>query len=54
MSAFTPFVTGVAALVQNKNPSLNSHEIRELLCSNAVDLGSSGKDSVYGFGLVTI
>ncbi len=29
MSAFTPFVTGVAALIKSENPSLNSHEITE-------------------------
>jgi subtilisin family serine protease len=50
----TPFVSGVAALIKSENPSLSSQEIRALLCSNAIDLGSSGKDPVYGFGLVTI
>ena len=53
-SMATPFVSGVAALIKSENPSLSSQEIRALLCSNAIDLGSSGKDPVYGFGLVTI
>jgi minor extracellular protease Epr len=51
-SMATPFVSGVAALVKSENPSLNSSELRSLLCSNAIDLGDTGRDSVYGFGLV--
>jgi Subtilisin-like serine proteases len=51
-SMATPFVSGVAALIKSENPSLSSQEIRSLLYSNAIDLGDSGKDPVYGFGLV--
>lgn len=50
-SMATPFVSGVAALIKSENPSLSSPEIRELLCSSAIDLGDSGRDFVYGFGL---
>jgi minor extracellular protease Epr len=53
-SMATPFVSGVAALIKSDNPSLSSSEVRSMLCSNAIDLGSSGKDPVYGLGLVTI
>ncbi|GEM_PF-3167238 len=53
-SMATPFVAGVAALVKSENQSMTSQEVRELLCSTATDIGSSGKDPVYGFGLVTI
>jgi len=51
-SMSTPFVSGVAALVKSENLSLSSQEIRTLLCSGVIDLGDSGRDSVYGFGLV--
>lgn len=51
-SMAAPFVSGVAALVKSKNPSLTSHEIRSLLAHNVVDMGSVGKDEIYGFGLV--
>jgi minor extracellular protease Epr len=51
-SMATPFVSGVAALIKSENPSLSSQEIRSLLYSNAIDLGDSGRDPVYGFGLV--
>ncbi|MCQ6962019.1 S8 family peptidase [Methanolobus chelungpuianus] len=53
-SMATPFVSGIAALVKSENPSLSSQELRNLLCSSAVDLGNSGKDSVYGYGLATV
>lgn len=53
-SMATPFVSGIAGLVKSEYPSLTSHEIRELLCSSAVDLGMPKRDTLYGFGLVTV
>jgi subtilisin family serine protease len=51
-SMATPHVTGVAALVWSANPSLTASEVRQLLESTAKDLGESGKDPRYGYGLV--
>jgi minor extracellular protease Epr len=51
-SMATPFVSGIAALIKSENPSLSPEEIRSLLEYRAVDLGTSGKDSTFGYGLV--
>ncbi|MDW7732317.1 MAG: S8 family peptidase [Methanolobus sp.] len=51
-SMAAPFVSGVAALIKSENPSLSSEEIRNLLVYRAVDLGTIGKDSTFGYGLV--
>ncbi len=47
-----PHVAGVAALVWAANPSLSNEEVREILSSTARNLGSDGKDTLYGHGLV--
>ncbi len=58
-SMATPHVTGAAALVfaagaVNDANGTNgvADEVRALLDSTAKDLGSSGRDSLYGYGLV--
>ena len=47
-----PHVAGVAALVLTRNPSLTNINLRNILDMTAVDLGSIGKDSSYGYGKV--
>lgn len=47
-----PHVAGTAALVLYANPSFTNDNIREKLAQTATDLGTSGKDTLYGFGLV--
>ncbi len=51
-SMATPHVAGAAALIWSSNPSLSNVEIRDALTSTALDLGTSGRDNSYGFGLV--
>jgi subtilisin family serine protease len=51
-SMATPHVSGVAALVWSANPSWTNAQIREALDSTAKDLGATGRDSAYGYGLV--
>jgi subtilisin family serine protease len=51
-SMAAPFVSGAAALIWSKNPSLTNVQVRAILDGTAVDLGSTGKDIFYGFGLV--
>ncbi|MEK6943668.1 MAG: S8 family peptidase, partial [Nanoarchaeota archaeon] len=51
-SLAAPHVAGVAALIKAYNNSLTNNQIRGKLQNDALDLGSSGKDDYYGFGLV--
>jgi len=47
-----PHVTGTVALILCKNPSLKPDEVRGILRETAVDLGTLGWDSAYGYGRV--
>jgi subtilisin family serine protease len=57
-SMASPHVVGVAALVIAANPADTNgangiaDEVRNILTSTAKDLGTSGFDSLYGYGLV--
>ena len=51
-SMATPVVAGVAALVFAANPSLTPAEVKTILYETATDLGDSGWDRTYGWGLV--
>ncbi len=48
----TPVAAGVAALAMSARPSLTSAQVETLLFNSAVDLGSAGRDKLYGFGRV--
>lgn len=50
-SMASPQVAGVAALIIAAGVQ-NNQEVRAILQSTATDLGASGRDSEYGFGLV--
>ena len=51
-SAACPQVAGVAALMLSANPFLAEEQVRSRLLSTATDLGATGFDSTYGYGLV--
>lgn len=51
-SMAAPHVTGTVALVLSVNPNLTPVEVRTILHDTAEDLGTSGQDSYYGYGLV--
>ena len=51
-SLAAPHVTGAAALVRAADPGLSPAEVRTRLAQTALDLGSAGRDNLYGFGLV--
>lgn len=51
-SAACPQVAGVAALILSVAPYLTETQVRETLQSTAYDLGASGFDNTYGYGLV--
>lgn len=51
-SAACPQVAGVAALMLSVRPDLTTEEVKNALQNTATDLGTSGYDTTYGYGLV--
>lgn len=51
-SMATPHVSAVAALVKGANPALTVAQMKDILRSTATDLGASGYDTLYGYGIV--
>jgi len=51
-SMATPHVAGVAALVLANGNATTPDEVRAILQETAEDLGDSGRDDTYGYGLV--
>ena len=49
-----PIVTGTAALLKEKYPWMDASLIRQTILSTATDIGASGVDEVYGWGLLNI
>ena len=52
-SMATPHVSGIAAMVMWKK-GLTAAQTRSLLTSTAVDLGSAGRDTCFGYGLANL
>lgn len=50
-SMASPHVAGVAALVWSHHPSCSNVQIRNALNASAQDLGASGRDVKFGYGL---
>ncbi len=51
-SVATALVSGVAALIIERDPGIDISTLEEVLYSSARDLGPKGRDSQFGFGLV--
>jgi serine protease len=49
-SMAAPQVTGTAAIVASKNPSLRGSSLRSRLLSTADDKGTAGYDQTFGAG----
>ena len=47
-----PLVSGVCALLLQKNPAWRPDQVLEALRSTALDLGAAGPDTVYGWGQI--
>ncbi|MBI2175773.1 S8 family serine peptidase [Candidatus Woesearchaeota archaeon] len=53
-SMAAPHVSGAVALVLGKNPGFNQGDVMRVLEKTALELGSIGKDTSYGFGLIDL
>ena len=51
-SMATPHVSGVAALIWNNSPGCSAEDVRTAMAASAEDLGPTGRDVAYGYGLV--
>lgn len=51
-SAAAPFVTALAAIAKNLDPSITSQDFKRLIEETAVDAGDEGYDTDYGYGIV--
>ncbi len=51
-SMATPHVAGLVALMVQAKPGLVTAQAKEILEATATDLGTAGKDNIYGSGLV--
>ncbi len=47
-----PQVSGVAALIFAAAPALSANAVRAILSASAIDMGTTGRDDRYGYGLV--
>lgn len=53
-SMATPHISGAAALLLQKDPALNPLEVKQVFENGALDLGETGKDVKYGYGLIDL
>lgn len=51
-SMSAPHVAGAAALVLSRKPDISQAEMKHILTSTAVDLGTPGWDRAYGYGRI--
>lgn len=51
-SMATPHVAGLASLILDKNSNLNQAQVRNAILNNALDLGTTGFDTIYGNGRI--
>ncbi len=52
-SVAAPFVSGMAAVLKQAYPQLTNDQLRSLIEQNSVDLGTPGKDNIYGNGMIS-
>lgn len=51
-SGSTPIVSGVAALIRSKWPSMSAEQVINRIVTTAKDAGVPGKDPLYGYGIL--
>lgn len=52
-SVAAPFVTGMAAILKQAYPDSTNTQIRQALDQGSIDLGATGKDNLYGNGMIS-
>jgi serine protease len=50
-SAANPNLAGITSLVWSVNSALNAAQVRQILTDTAMDLGTTGRDNTFGYGL---
>jgi len=53
-SASSPHVAGAAALLLSENSGRTAEDLQTLLESSAIDMGTAGKDNIYGAGRLNL
>ena len=53
-SASAPHVAGVSALILSNVPSLTVSQLWDAITSSAIDMGTPGQDTIYGFGRLNL
>jgi subtilisin family serine protease len=53
-SMATPHAVGAAAVIWSSNLNASNADVRDAMTSTAEDLGSAGRDSNFGYGLIDI
>jgi subtilisin family serine protease len=53
-SMASPHVAALAGLIRSVNPKLKNTEVMDIIRSNVIDLGESGRDKYYGFGQINV
>jgi len=48
----SPYVAGIAALAATVVPGITATQFKDAIMASSTDLGSSGRDNYYGFGLI--
>ena len=49
-----PFVSGLAALLKQQYPQMNTDDFKAILQASSKDLGDAGYDTTYGWGLIQV
>jgi subtilisin family serine protease len=53
-SLSAPLVTGLIGLISKLNPLLSAREMFDIVTSTAIDLGDSGRDNIFGYGIINV
>jgi len=53
-SQAAPHVAGLAALMLSVNSSLTNDKVEQIIETTAVDLGTAGRDDIYGYGRIDV
>jgi uncharacterized repeat protein (TIGR01451 family) len=53
-SQAAPHVAGLAALIWARNPSYTAAQVRSAIETTAIDLGTAGKDTSFGWGRISV